>query len=71
MGAVSGNLEIDMFTLDSTNGFSQSDINLMNQALEVLVERGIDESNAADIVNNNWQPSGNTVDSLTVVTHAA
>jgi len=29
------------------------------------VESGVDESNAADIVNNNWEEASNTVDSLT------
>jgi hypothetical protein len=58
-------LEIKMFNLDNTSGFTQADCDLMNQAVAVLMERGIDESNANDIVNNNWQEVGNTVESLT------
>ena len=54
-----------MFTTENTNGFTSTDLELMNQAVAVLTAQGIDESNAADIVNNNWQPSGNTIESLT------
>ena|SRR5687768_2621149 len=53
-----------MFKLENTTGFTQSDCNLLNAAIAVLTERGIDEKNASDIVNNNWQPTGNTVESL-------
>lgn len=56
-----------MFTIENTNGFNQSEIDLMNQAARILMERGIEESGACDIVNNNWQESGNTVESLTRV----
>ena len=54
-----------MFNSNNTSGFSQDDIALLNEALEIMMENGIAESNAADIVNNNWEPTGNTVDSLT------
>lgn len=54
-----------MFTMDNTQDFTQSDLDLMNKALEILMADGMDESNASDIINNNWQESGNTVDSLT------
>lgn len=54
-----------MFTMDNTEGFSQADLDLMNEAVEVLTADGMDEKNAADIVNNNWQAFGNTVESLT------
>ncbi len=53
------------FNLDDTSGFTQAECDLLNQAVAVLMERGIDESNACDIVNNNWQESDNTVESLT------
>ncbi len=64
-----------MFTLDNTAGFTQADLDLLNQAAAVLIERGVDEKNAADIVNNNWhrtllrygpiaQQTGNTVKRL-------
>ena len=55
-----------MFTTDNTEGFTQADLDLMNEALEKLLAEGIDESNASDIVNNNWQATDNTVESLTV-----
>ena len=54
-----------MFDLNNTNGFSQDDLVLLNRAMQILVERGVDESNAADIVNNNWDETENTVESLT------
>lgn len=54
-----------MFTTDNTEGFTSADLALMNQAAAALVAQGIDADNAADIVNNNWQPTGNTVESLT------
>lgn len=53
-----------MFTMDNTEGFTKDDLKLMNEALAVLMEDGIDESNASAIVNNNWQPVGNTVETL-------
>lgn len=54
-----------MLTTENTDGFSGDDLELLNAAVAVLVARGIDESNAGDIVNNNWQRSGNTVETLT------
>ena len=54
-----------MFNINNTSGFSQDDLVMLNRAMQILVESGVDESNAADIVNNNWEPTGNTVDSLT------
>jgi ABC-type taurine transport system substrate-binding protein len=53
-----------MFTLDNTEGFTAANIEIMNAALAKLVARGIEESNASDIVNNNWTGDGDTVDSL-------
>ncbi len=54
-----------MFDLNNTEGFSQDDIILLNTAMKILVESGVDESNAAGIVNNNWDETENTVESLT------
>ena len=54
-----------MFNTNNTSGSSQDDIALPNEALEIMMENGIAESNAADIITNNWEPTGNTVDSLT------
>ena len=53
-----------MFNLDNTIHFTQSDCDLLNQAASVLVDRGVDDDNAFDIVNNNWSEFGNTVESL-------
>jgi len=55
-----------MFTMENTQGFTQADLNLLNEALAQLVADGIDEKNASDIINNNWRADGNTVESLTV-----
>lgn len=54
-----------MFTLDNTSGFAQEDLDLLNEAVAVLVADGMDEANAASIVNNNWTPTCNTVETLT------
>lgn len=57
-----------MFRTDNTDGFTPADLELLNAATAKLVaDYGMDESNAADIVNNNWQPAGNTIESLTRV----
>ena len=53
-----------MFTLDNTEGFTASNIELLNAALAILIERGLEESSAVDIVNNNWSGDGDTVESL-------
>ena len=53
-----------MFRMDNTEGFTQADLDLMNEALEALLADGIDGSNASDIINNNWMPDGNTVETL-------
>ena len=56
-----------MFTMDNTEGFGQADLDLMNEAIEVLVSAGIDAKNASDIINNNWVDGENTIESLTRV----
>lgn len=55
-----------MFTKENTEGFNDRDLALLNAALETLMAHnpGMDESNACDIVNNNWRESDNTVESL-------
>lgn len=53
-----------MFNMHNTEGFSQADLDLMNAAVTQLMNDGIGEKNAGDIVNNNWRPTGNTVASL-------
>jgi len=54
-----------MFNINNTSGFSQDDLVLLNRAMQILVEGGVDESNAANIINNNWEEASNTVESLT------
>ncbi len=54
-----------MFDLNNTNGFSQDDLVLLNRAMQILVEGGVDEKNASGIINNNWRDASNTVESLT------
>jgi hypothetical protein len=62
-----------MFTAQNTEGFSQSDLNLMNEALTAYMMKFSDSSDedrdqlekrAHDCINNNWQESGNTIESL-------
>lgn len=53
-----------MFTAQNTEGFTAQDLNMMNAAHAALTADGIDAQSAADIVNNNWQASGNSVESL-------
>jgi len=54
-----------MFTVNNTEGFTNDEIDLLNEALQVIMaEGGIEESNASDIVNNNWMAAGNTVETL-------
>lgn len=55
-----------MFTLDNTDGFTELDLSLINRALDVLIEHGIDEQNASHIITNNWCVDvENTIESLT------
>ena len=53
-----------MFTTENTSGFSEADLELANRALAALTDSGIDEQNASAIITNNWQPTGNTAESL-------
>lgn len=47
-------------------GFKQSECDLVNQAVSVLIAQGFSESHAADIAINNWSLLGiNTAESLT------
>lgn len=55
-----------MFTLDNTEGFTELNLSLMNRAVAVLTESGMDEKNASDLINNNWRVDAeNTIESLT------
>ena len=61
------------FTSENTEGFTQNDIVLLNEAFRAYMarhpdldddERGQLESHAHDLINNNWMESGNTVETL-------
>jgi len=54
-----------MFTIDNTEGFSASQLVLLNAALDKLIAAGWEEKSASDHIINNWLVSGNTVESLT------
>jgi hypothetical protein len=57
-----------MLTLNEPGleGFTQTECDLVNQAVSVLIARGFPESHAADIAINNWSLfRTNSVDSLT------
>lgn len=45
-----------MFTMQNTDGFSQSQIKTLNAALTIVLNThpGMDESNAGDLINDAW-----------------
>ena len=45
-----------MFTIDNTEGFTNEQIAVLNDALAIVMKNnpGIDESNASDLINNAW-----------------
>lgn len=45
------------FRSDNTEGFSQDELDELNDALETLVSEGWDEKAATDRLNNVWQSS--------------
>ena len=51
------------FTTDNTNGFSNTDLTMMNDALAIRMARGEDEKTAHDAINNAWF-EGATADDL-------
>lgn len=53
-----------MFNTENTDGFSAEQIKLLNAAVTRLMESGVEEKSAQDIVNNNWTDGENTVESL-------
>jgi len=55
------------FTQDNTEGFTDNEIELLNAAMEIVLDGSTDEDdikNAADRVNNNYTGNGDTVESL-------
>jgi len=56
-----------MFTQDNTNGFSDSQLDMMNQAVEIILNGSTDADdvkNACDRVNNNFTGDNDTIESL-------
>lgn len=53
-----------MFTLDNTEGFTQDELGLMNQAVDVMVNDGYAEYSAHDRINDNWASGARTLDAL-------
>lgn len=43
-----------MFTQDNTNGFTDAQLVILNEALNIRRARGEDEKNASDAINNAW-----------------
>lgn len=60
-----------MFTLENTDGFSQSQLNELNRALKALVSEGWEEKAASDRLNNEWRPGVETADELLAVIKTA
>lgn len=57
-----------MFTADNTEGFTDAELELLNRALRLLMQDGIDESNASDIVTDNYRGDGtDTAQTLAMV----
>lgn len=44
-----------MFTQENTNGYSDAELETLNEALAIFVGLGIDEQNASDMIHNAWQ----------------
>ena len=53
-----------LFRPDNTAELADDDLVLLNEAAAELLAQGLDPNNAADLLTNNWQPDGNTVESL-------
>ena len=43
-----------MWTMDNTSGFTQTQLDLINRAIEMMDTDGIDDSNVNDAINNAW-----------------
>ncbi len=43
-----------MWTMDNTQGFTQDQLDLINDAIDLMDTDGIDESNVNDAINNAW-----------------
>lgn len=48
------NGETEMWTMDNTQGFTQTQLDLINDAIDLMDTDGIAESNVNDAINNAW-----------------
>ena len=58
---------MNYFTQDNTEGLSDAEIEMLNAAMEIVLDSSADEDdikNAADRVNNNYTGNSDTVESL-------
>lgn len=54
-----------MWTMDNTDGFTQDQLDLINEVLEEMIaETGMEKSNASDMINNAWVDGIETADDL-------
>ncbi len=53
-----------MWTMDNTEGFTQDQLDLINEVLPELIADGVDQSNANDLINNAWHDGIRTADDL-------
>jgi hypothetical protein len=52
------------YNQDNTEGFSPQELALLNAALKIRLERGEEEKNASDAINNAWTDNA-TIETLT------
>ena len=60
-------ITMNHFTQDNTEGFTDNEIELLNAAMDIVLDGSTDEDdikNAADRVNNNYTGNGDTAESL-------
>lgn len=43
-----------MWTMDNTQGFTQDQLDMINDAINLMDTSGIDQSNIDDAINNAW-----------------
>ncbi len=53
-----------MWTMDNTDGFTQRQLDLINEVRDEMIADGMDGKNASDIITNAWNPNVTTKDDL-------
>ena len=51
-----------MFTFDNTEGFTAAQLNILNEALRIRMERGEEITAAQDAINNAWVEGATVAD---------